>query len=306
MKSGKRSSDPAEPGRHAFAKPRRSSAATPRSTASPAVMLIDLQAAGRRYAPADRRTSSKRLADLQAVAAAGHSHQSRRLSAERVHRPEHPQRRSKHLRDGGILVVIILFLFLLNFRTTFITLTAIPLSIVVTGLVFKWFGMSINTMTLGGLAVAIGELVDDAIVDVENIFRRLRENKHSPNPKVGAARRLRSEQRSSQFDRLQHDSRRAGVRAAVRARRHGRPAVHAAGRGLHRFDSRFARRFAHRDAGAFVLAAAEREVHGPRARRLAPALPEMGRRLRDSLQRAASLADSGQRLPSPSPSASSP
>lgn len=87
------------------------------------------------------------------------------------------------LRDGGILVVIILFVFLLNFRTTFITLTAIPLSIVTAGLVFKWFGMSINTMTLGGLAVAIGELVDDAIVDVENIFRRLRENKHAAAPK---------------------------------------------------------------------------------------------------------------------------
>ena len=87
------------------------------------------------------------------------------------------------LRDGGILVVVILFLFLLNFRTTFITLTAIPLSVVATGLVFKTFGMSINTMTLGGLAVAIGELVDDAIVDVENIFRRLKENKHAANPK---------------------------------------------------------------------------------------------------------------------------
>lgn len=79
------------------------------------------------------------------------------------------------LRDGTILVIIILILFLMNFRTTVITLTAIPLSILMTAIVFKAFGFSVNVMTLGGLAVAIGELVDDAIVDVENVFRRIRE-----------------------------------------------------------------------------------------------------------------------------------
>ncbi len=90
---------------------------------------------------------------------------------------------------GAGLVLVILFLFLLNVRTTFISLTAIPLSLVITVLVFKFVGLvtgvelSINVMTLGGIAVAMGELVDDAIVDVENIYRRLGENGHSPAPR---------------------------------------------------------------------------------------------------------------------------
>lgn len=89
---------------------------------------------------------------------------------------------------GAILVIIVLFLFLLNFRTTLITLTAIPMSLVMTTLVFKFIGwisgadLSINVMTLGGIAVAMGELVDDAIVDVENIFRRLKENNQRAEP----------------------------------------------------------------------------------------------------------------------------
>ena len=86
------------------------------------------------------------------------------------------------LRDGAIMVAIVLFLFLLNFRVTFITLTAIPLSLAITVLVFDLLGLSVNSMTLGGLAVAIGMVVDDAIVDVENVFRRLQENAALPQP----------------------------------------------------------------------------------------------------------------------------
>ncbi len=80
------------------------------------------------------------------------------------------------LRDGAILVIAIMLLFLVNLRATFITLTAIPLSLLAAVLALKAFGATINTMTLGGLAIAIGALVDDAVIAVENIFRRLREN----------------------------------------------------------------------------------------------------------------------------------
>ena len=103
------------------------------------------------------------------------------------------------IRDGTVWVFVVLFLFLANLRTSFITLTAIPLSILVTALVFSYFGITINTMTLGGIAVAVGELVDDAIVDVENIFRRLKENRQKavPDPPLKVIYLASSEVRNS-------------------------------------------------------------------------------------------------------------
>ncbi|MFN2374195.1 MAG: efflux RND transporter permease subunit [Cyclonatronaceae bacterium] len=84
------------------------------------------------------------------------------------------------LRDGAFLVIIILFLFLANFRTTLISLTAIPLSLIFSIFVLEFFNITINTMTLGGMAIAVGVIVDDAIIDVENVYRRLRENSKLP------------------------------------------------------------------------------------------------------------------------------
>lgn len=103
------------------------------------------------------------------------------------------------IRDGAIMVTIVLFLFLLNIRTTVITLTAMPMSFAVTMLVFRAFDISVNSMTLGGLAVAIGMVVDDAIVDVENVFRRLRENanKAHPSPKLHVIAKASGEVRNS-------------------------------------------------------------------------------------------------------------
>lgn len=83
---------------------------------------------------------------------------------------------------GGILVAVVLFLFLANLRAGFISLTAIPLSLLIAVIILDWFGVTLNTLTLGGLAIAIGEVVDDAIIDVENIFRRLRENRLKGSP----------------------------------------------------------------------------------------------------------------------------
>ena len=86
----------------------------------------------------------------------------------------------KSLYEGGIFVVIVLFVFLMNVRTTIISLITIPLSLVASILALKLMGLTINTMSLGGMAIAIGSLVDDAIVDVENVFKRLRENRQKP------------------------------------------------------------------------------------------------------------------------------
>jgi CzcA family heavy metal efflux pump len=85
------------------------------------------------------------------------------------------------LRDATIIVAVILIMFLLNVRTTIITLTALPLSLAAALLAMDWMGLTLNVMTLGGLAVAVGVLVDDAIIDVENVFRRLRENAARPH-----------------------------------------------------------------------------------------------------------------------------
>lgn len=86
----------------------------------------------------------------------------------------------KSLIEGAIFVIIVLFIFLMNWRTTVISLVSIPLSIVASLLAIRWMGLTINTMSLGGIAIAIGSLVDDSIVDVENVFKRLRQNREMP------------------------------------------------------------------------------------------------------------------------------
>lgn len=88
----------------------------------------------------------------------------------------------KSLYEGALFVIIVLFFFLMNVRTTLISLVTIPLSLVVSILTLKFMGLTINTMSIGGMAIAIGSLVDDAIVDVENVFKNLRQNRRLPEP----------------------------------------------------------------------------------------------------------------------------
>ena len=164
------------------------------------------------------------------------------------------------LRDGGILVVIILFLFLVNLRTTFITLTAIPLSLVVTAIVFAVFDFSINTMTLGGLAVAIGELVDDAIVDVEKYF-----STSERKSKVGKAQKhivsgLSSQCRSTQLDCVWDPDCDSCFHSAICTGRHGRSTICSTWSGLHCIDTRFASGFPDGHSSALLLVAGPYQI----------------------------------------------
>jgi HME family heavy-metal exporter len=121
------------------------------------------------------------LAEIQKTLPQGVSATNLQFPAGHLHRDLRRQREAR-AAGGRRVVAVILILFLMNWRATAISLTAIPISILVTVLVFYAFGLTINTMTLGGLAIAIGELVDDAVVDVENILRRLKENRELPDP----------------------------------------------------------------------------------------------------------------------------
>jgi Cu/Ag efflux pump CusA len=178
------------------------------------------------------------------------------------------------LLEAAAVVAVVLFVFLMNVRATFVSLTAIPISVLITVLVFNFFGLTINTMTLGGLAIAIGELVDDAVVGVENILRRLRENRALASPRsvfevIAAA--------GGPFgNRLCDHHHRARFRAAVCAAGHRGPPVRISRYRLHRLDPCLAAHFRHGHAGP-VLLPVERKNSRTRRRQFCRAAPQAGK-----------------------------
>ena len=169
------------------------------------------------------------------------------------------------LVGASVFVAVILYLFLGTLRPTVIALTAIPVSILMAALVFRYFGLSINTMTLGGLAVAVGGLVDDAVVGAGELDPALEgrprqaSGASTPSGRGGCA----GHDGSALVHPLRDHHHRSGVRPAVRLAGDGGQAVRAAGRRIHRLDAREPGRLGDCDAGAVVLPAAGNEVAGP-------------------------------------------
>ncbi|MCC6738922.1 MAG: efflux RND transporter permease subunit [Planctomycetia bacterium] len=152
----------------------------------PGVVLVVFKTPGTDTAALTRRVDA---AVAEVAADLAPTHPDVRLAPDLFRQAVFIERSVSNVRNailhGSLLVLAVLLLFLANVRTTVISLAAIPLSLAVTALVFRAMGLTINTMTLGGLAVAVGALVDDAVVDVENVFRRLRENARAASPAPG-------------------------------------------------------------------------------------------------------------------------
>ena len=131
------------------------------------------------------------------------------------------QNLSRALLIGCVLVILVLLVFLADWRTALISSTAIPLSLLAAGLLLHYRGGTLDTMVLAGLVIALGEVVDDAIIDVENIVRRLRLNREVGEPAVGDQSRAGRVDGSAERRPLRQPDRRGGVRAGLHARRTG-------------------------------------------------------------------------------------
>ena len=171
--------------RHGGAEPRIGAASV---KGSPAVIITVTKQPGAGTIGLTERVDSE-LADIRAGLPAGVSmHTDIFRQADFISTSISNLQRA--LLEGGLFVAIVLFFFLMNLRTTLVSLVALPMSIFVTLLILHLLGFTINTMSLGGIAIAIGSLVDDAIVDVENVYRRLRENRALPAGERQPVRRV--------------------------------------------------------------------------------------------------------------------